>query len=95
MNTQAEPLLNNGSLQGSFLASSVSEAAGSLLLASNSFYRDFTDDPTLTDAAKGLPQMQGLGLVRDFFDHTGVLTVGKIKTQFMADEFIWAGASHA
>ncbi|QDL56146.1 calcium-binding protein [Rhodoferax aquaticus] len=41
------------------------QLAGSLLLANNNFYRQFTDDPALTTAALALPQMQGSGLVRD------------------------------
>lgn len=41
------------------------ELAGSLLLANNNFYREFTDDPAITSAAQALPQMQGSGLVRD------------------------------
>ena len=39
--------------------------AGSLLLANNNFYRQFTDDLAITSAAQALPQMQGSGLVRD------------------------------
>jgi hypothetical protein len=41
------------------------EGDGSLLLANNNFYRQFTDDPAITVAAQALPQMQGSGLVRD------------------------------
>ncbi|MHB1198507.1 MAG: hypothetical protein ACYCZ6_02905 [Polaromonas sp.] len=36
-----------------------------LVLANNSFYRQFTDDPVVTAEAAALPQMQGSGLVRD------------------------------
>jgi hypothetical protein len=39
--------------------------AGSLLLANNNFYREFTDDPALSAEAQALPQMQGSGTVRD------------------------------
>jgi Ca2+-binding RTX toxin-like protein len=39
--------------------------AGSLLLAANNFYRQFTDDPVLTTAALALPEMHGSGDVRD------------------------------
>ena len=39
--------------------------AGSLLLANNNFYREFSDDPALTSEAQTLPQMQGSGAVRD------------------------------
>ena len=44
-------------------ASGVAEVSGSLPLASNSVYRDFTDDPQLTEAARSLPQRRGSGLV--------------------------------
>jgi len=40
--------------------------AGSIVLANNNFYRQFTDDPAITATAQALPQMQGSGLVRDF-----------------------------
>ena len=41
------------------------ELSGSLLLASNNFYRQFTDNPPVTTTAAVLPQMQGSGAVRD------------------------------
>jgi hypothetical protein len=41
------------------------ELSGSLLLASNNFYRAFTDNPAITTAAAALPQVQGSGWVRD------------------------------
>ena len=50
---------------GSSGVSGVAEVTGSLLLASNNFYREFTDDPELTASAVALPQMQGSGAVRD------------------------------
>ena len=50
---------------GSTGASGVAEVTGSLLLASNGFYREFTDDLQITPQAQSLPQMQGSGLVRD------------------------------
>ncbi|MFT3779388.1 MAG: calcium-binding protein [Ottowia sp.] len=52
---------NNGSTG----TSGVAELSGSLLLASNNFYRDFSDDPPLSEAARALPQMGGSGWVRD------------------------------
>ena len=59
MNTQVQLLWSHGGLQWIGLAIGVGEVAGSLLLASHRFYRAFTDVLTLTDAAKGLPQIQG------------------------------------
>jgi hypothetical protein len=67
--------LGNGNTQiaaGSFTRtngatgqSGVAELAGSLLLSSNNFYREFTDNPPLSTAALALPQMRGSGTVRD------------------------------
>jgi hypothetical protein len=50
---------------GSAGTSAAAQLSGSLLLASNGFYREFSDDPALTDAAKALPQLRGSGWVRD------------------------------
>ena len=73
--TASNTNLGNGNTQvfsGTFTRSNgtagqsgVAELSGSLLLASNNFYRQFTDNPALTPAAKALPQMQGSGWVRD------------------------------
>ncbi|WP_311223096.1 MULTISPECIES: calcium-binding protein [unclassified Acidovorax] len=52
-------------IDGSTGASGVAEVSGSLLLASNNFYREFPDDPVVTAEAGALPQMGGSGLVRD------------------------------
>ncbi len=45
--------------------SGTAQLAGSLLLANNNFYRQFTDDPALTAEALALPEMRGSGTVRD------------------------------
>ncbi|MCS4511048.1 calcium-binding protein [Xylophilus ampelinus] len=50
---------------GSRGTSGVAEVSGSLLLASNNFYRKFSDDPAVTAAAAALPQVGGSGWVRD------------------------------
>ncbi len=73
--TQANVDLGNGNtmpLRGTFTrtdgsagSSGVAELSGSLLLAGNGFYREFTDDPEPTVQANGLPQMRGSGWVRD------------------------------
>ena len=52
-------------INGSTGTAGVAELSGSLLLASNNFYRQFTDDPATTPAAQALPQMRGSGWVRD------------------------------
>lgn len=49
----------------STLADTVDVAANNLELASNPFYRSFTDSIPLTDAARALPDMGGSGLLRD------------------------------
>ena len=63
---------NTQTVTGSFTRTAGTEGeagtahlAGSLLLANNNFYRQFTDDPVLTTAAQALPQMRGSGAVRD------------------------------
>ena len=73
--TQSNVNLGGGNTQvmsGSFTrtngmlgTSGVAEVAGSLLRASNGFYREFTDTPQITQQAQSLPQMQGRGMVRD------------------------------
>ncbi len=71
-------------------ASGTAELAGSLLLANNNFYRQFTDDPALTAAAQALPQMTGSGLVRDLRPAVSLGTPQAAElltqlTQFAAD----------
>jgi len=46
---------------GSTGTSGVAEVTGSLLLANNNFYREFSDDPAIAATAAALPQMQGSG----------------------------------
>jgi Ca2+-binding RTX toxin-like protein len=45
--------------------SGTASLVGSLLLANNGFYREFTDDPAPTAAALALPNMRASGMVRD------------------------------
>ncbi|TNV44374.1 RTX toxin, partial [Corallococcus exiguus] len=52
-------------VDGSQGSSGVAEVSGSLLLASNNFYREFSDNPAPTAAVTALPQMGGSGWVRD------------------------------
>ena len=80
--------LGNGNTQpfsGSFTRtngatgmSGVAEVTGSLLLASNNFYRNFTDDPVVTAAAAALPQMRGSGAVRDLRE---AMSLGNAQAQ--------------
>ena len=75
LGSEANVNLGNGNsmpLRGTFTrtdgsagTSAAAQLSGSLLLASNGFYREFSDDPALADAAKALPQMRGSGWVRD------------------------------
>ncbi|MEJ8849680.1 hypothetical protein [Variovorax rhizosphaerae] len=50
---------------GTVGSSGTAHMAGSLLLANNNFYREFTDDPAVSTEAAALPQMTGSGAVRD------------------------------
>uniref|UniRef100_UPI003A8D4B66 calcium-binding protein n=1 Tax=Pelagibacterium sp. TaxID=1967288 RepID=UPI003A8D4B66 len=70
---------SNGNLisaVGSFVRSDGSEGtingnqslAANLDLASNPFYREYTDKPVLTDEVAALPDMRGSGAVRDLRD---------------------------
>jgi hypothetical protein len=43
----------------------VAEVSGSLLLANNNFYREFSDDPTVATGVQAMPQMHGSGMLRD------------------------------
>jgi hypothetical protein len=96
--------LGNGNTQiaeGSFVRSNgsvgksgVAELSGSLLLASNGFYRAFTDDPTLTSAAKTPPQMQGSGWARDLreaMSQTGDLSDEALALEQKVAAFAGAG----
>ncbi len=50
---------------GNPVTTATTQTVQNVNLASNSFYREFSDNPTVTAAAAALPQMQGAGLVRD------------------------------
>jgi hypothetical protein len=79
---------------GSVGKSGVAELAGSLLLASNGFYREFTDNPTLTSTAKALPQMQGSGWARDLreaMSQTGDLSDEALALEQKVAAFAGAG----
>jgi len=80
-------------------ASGTAELAGSLLLANNNFYRQFTDDPALTAAAQALPQMTGSGAVRDLRPAMSLGTTQAVDlqaklTQFASDPTRDAQQSH-
>ncbi len=64
------------------------ELSGSLLLASNNFFRTFTDDPELTDAAVSLPQMLGSGLVRDLSAAMSMGTASSLALQNELTQFV-------
>jgi Ca2+-binding RTX toxin-like protein len=99
--TQTNTPLGNGNTQawtGSFTRtdgttgeSGTPELSGSLLLASNNFYREFTDDPPLTTAALDLPQMQGSGWVRDLRE---AMSLQSTSAQGLQDQVaVFASAS--
>ena len=85
--------LGNGNTQpwsGSFTRtngttgdSGTPELSGSLLLASNNFFRTFADDPALTSAAQALPQMGGSGVVRDLRE---AMSLGSMQAQALRDK---------
>ena len=85
--------LGNGNTQpwsGSFTRtngttgdSGTPELSGSLLLASNNFFRTFADDPALTSAAQALPQMGGSGVVRDLRE---AMSLGSMQAQALQDK---------
>ncbi|WP_236598189.1 calcium-binding protein [Alicycliphilus denitrificans] len=92
--TQANVDLGGGNsmpLSGSFSrtdgstgTSGIAELSGSLLLASNNFYRDFSDDPPLSQAALALPQMGGSGWVRDLREAMSTTAGAELLTQVQA-----------
>ncbi|MBG9388551.1 calcium-binding protein [Caenimonas aquaedulcis] len=69
-------------INGSTGASGTPKLSGSLLLASNNFYREFTDDPVPTGAAMAVPQMGGSGWVRDLRE---AMSLGTDKAQALQD----------
>ncbi|WP_231502384.1 calcium-binding protein [Paracidovorax avenae] len=70
-------------MDGSQGMSGVAEVSGSLLLASNNFYREFPDDPVPTAAAKALPQMGGAGWARDLRE---AMSLGNDKSQALQEK---------
>jgi hypothetical protein len=67
--------------------SGTADVAGSLQLANNDFYRQFTDNPALTEAAQALPQMQGSGWVRDLRDAMSLGTAQALALQGKVAQF--------
>ncbi|MFY9511407.1 MAG: hypothetical protein WAQ05_10600, partial [Rubrivivax sp.] len=73
------------------LAETVSMQAGNLNLASNPFYREFTDVIPLTDAAIALPEMGGSGLLRDLREAMSLGTAYADKLAQATQAFSQAG----
>ncbi|WP_421564455.1 calcium-binding protein, partial [Paracidovorax sp. MALMAid1276] len=92
--TEVNVDLGNGNtmpLQGTFTrmdgsagTSGVAELSGSLLLAGNGFYREFSDDPTPTEAARALPQMRGSGWARDLREAMSTSSGASLQRQVQA-----------
>lgn len=55
--------------------SCTAELSGNLLLASNNFYREFTDDQDVTSTAAALPQIRGSGAVRNLHEAASLGTL--------------------
>jgi len=91
---------NTQTMSGSFTrsdgetgGSGTADVAGSLQLANNDFYRQFTDNPALTEAAQALPQMQGSGWVRDLRDAMSLGTEQALALQDMLIDDKWVNLS--
>jgi Haemolysin-type calcium binding protein related domain/RTX calcium-binding nonapeptide repeat (4 copies) len=67
--------------------SGTAQLAGSLLLANNNFYREFTDNPPITAAARHLPQMRGAGSVRDLREAMSLGTANASDLQAAVTQF--------
>ncbi|HEX2548054.1 MAG TPA: hypothetical protein VHL79_24430, partial [Ramlibacter sp.] len=63
------------------------ELTGSLLLAANHFYREFTDDPLVTPTARALPQSGGSGSVRDLREAMSLGTNASQELQTVVAQF--------
>lgn len=94
--TQTNLSLGNGNQQswtGSYTRANGStgvagdaSVTGSLDLASNGFYRQFSTNPAITPSAAALPQMQGSGQVRDLREamSLGTADAGNLQTKVAA-----------
>ena len=65
----------------------IAQLSGSLLLASNGFYREFTDDPAPTATANALPQMRAAGWVRDLREAMSLGTADALMLKDLVAEF--------
>ena len=73
---------NTQTMSGTFTKTDGSAGqSASLQLASNNFYREFTDEVALTAEAQALPQMQGSGLVRDLQEAMSLGTAQALALQ--------------
>ncbi|MEJ8849674.1 hypothetical protein [Variovorax rhizosphaerae] len=79
---------------GTVGSSGTAHMAGSLLLANNNFYREFTDDPAVSTEAAALPQMTGSGAVRDLRPAMSLGTAQALALQAQLAQFA-AGTTKA
>ena len=93
---------NTQTLSGSFTRddgqtgdTGTAELVGSLLLANNNFYREFTDNPELTTLAQELPQMTGSGAVRDLREAMSLDTPQALALQAAVTAFAVATTQEA
>lgn len=53
---------------GNPVTTSTEQTVQNVNFTTNNFYREFSDNPVVTEAATAFPQMQGAGLVRDLWE---------------------------
>ncbi|MBT9508245.1 hypothetical protein [Rhodoferax sp.] len=72
---------------GNTTTTSTTQTVKNINLGSNNFYREFTDNPVVSESAATLPQMQGAGLVRDMREAMSLGTAQAATLQSTVDAF--------
>lgn len=80
--------LNTGNQNTStFTQNGVGRTIQNVNFTTNNFYREFNSNPVITDAAAGLPQMQGAGQVRDLRESMSLGTLKATELQNALEAF--------